>query len=122
MPLKGDRVHNDNEVTHPIVTGFNTNISYQGEVYHVQTEDEGTDYPVITTFLFKGGEALLSRKTSYLSAGNRSLEEDLSASGVLTPCQDRIKEWMKEQHKRILKELVAGKIPLQGKSAAKGTV
>ncbi|MBI3357990.1 MAG: hypothetical protein HY201_03400 [Nitrospirae bacterium] len=83
-----------------MVTGFNTNIEYQGEVYHVQTEHEGADYPIITTFLFKGGAALLSRKSSYLSCGCSELS------------QNDIKEWMKEQHKRILKELVAGKIPL----------
>ena len=83
-----------------MVTGFNTNIEYQGEVYHVQTEEEKTGYLMITTFLFKGGAALLSRKTSYFSCGPAQANEQA------------ITGWMKEQHKNVLKELVAGKIPL----------
>lgn len=83
-----------------MVTGFNTNIEYQGEVYHVQTENERGDAPIITTFLFKGGAALLSRKTSYLSCGPSETLDDI------------IKKWMKEQHKNILKDLVGGKILL----------
>jgi len=93
-----------------MVTGFNTNIEYQGEVYHVQTENEGSGYPVITTFLFKMGAALMSRKTGYLSC--RPTEG--SDQAVL--------EWMKEQHKKVLKELVAGKIPLPVDIHSQGTI
>ncbi len=93
-----------------MVTGFNTNIAYQGEVYHVQTEHEGGGYPIIATVLFKGGAALLSRKTSYLSCSRSRLLESI------------IEEWMKEQHKRVLKELVSGKIPLPDNGADQGTV
>jgi len=99
-----------------MVTGFNTNIEYQGEVYHVQTEeerhlrDEGLGYPIITTFLFKGGAALLARKTSYISC----TPED-GTELALT-------EWMKAQHKMVLKELVGGKIPLPKQPVAEGTL
>jgi hypothetical protein len=93
-----------------MVTGFNTNIEYQGEVYHVQTESEGTGSVVVITFLFRAGAALLSRKTTYLGAVCGETPEEM------------VKEWMKEQHKKVLKELVAGKIPLLVGSQATGTI
>ena len=99
-----------------MVTGFNTNIEYQGDVYHVQTEHEGAGYPIITTFLFKGGEALLSRKTSYLATVCVPTRRCSDSS------EDAIKEWMKEQHKRILKDLVSGKIPLPGNAIDQGII
>jgi hypothetical protein len=103
MPLKEDRRFN-------MVTGFNTNIEYQGEIYHVQTETEGSGYTIVTTFLFKGGAALLSRKTSYLSCSPAEASEQA------------IKEWMKAQHKHVLKDLVGDKIPLPIKASAEGTI
>ncbi len=93
-----------------MVTGFNTNIAYQGEVYHVQTESEGSAYPTVTTFLFLGGAALLSRKTAYLCCSPKAASEQA------------IQEWMKAQHKNILKELVSGKIPLPLYAKDEGTI
>jgi ketol-acid reductoisomerase len=87
-----------------MVTGFNTNIEYQGAVYHVQTEHEGSGYPIITTILFQEGVALMSRKTSYLSCSRA------------TSLEQAITEWMKAQHKTVLKELVSGNIPLPMKT------
>ncbi|MEK7702367.1 MAG: hypothetical protein AAB317_00200 [Nitrospirota bacterium] len=83
-----------------MVTGFNTNIEYQGKVYHVQTECDGGKHVVISTFLFKDGAALLSRKTDYF------------LSGSLNSSDETIKGWIKEQHRKVLKELVGGTIPL----------
>ncbi len=93
-----------------MVTGFNTNIEYQGEIYHVQTEHDGAGYPIITTILFKEGAALLSRKTSHLSCNPAKVKEEM------------IKEWMKAHHRNVLKELVTGKIPLPEKLVAYGTI
>ncbi|MEK7286140.1 MAG: hypothetical protein AAB035_02440 [Nitrospirota bacterium] len=83
-----------------MITGFNTNIEHQGQIYHVQTESEGTTFVIVSTFLFKDGAALLSRKTQYL----------LAAAGQTS--DDTIRDWMKDQHKKVLKDLVAGKVPL----------
>ena len=78
--------------------GMNTNIEYQGKVYHVQTEDGGLDRPVITTLLFKDGAVFASKRTDY---------KELIASPSY---QETVTEMMKEQHKTIIKELVGGKI------------
>ena len=48
-----------------MVVGFNHNFRYKGEVYHVQTEDGGQKCPNIVTLLYKGGNILASKKTSY---------------------------------------------------------
>ncbi|MBI5644067.1 MAG: hypothetical protein HY954_11415 [Deltaproteobacteria bacterium] len=76
--------------------GFNQNVNYNGEVYHVQTEDGGIKNPVITTLLFKGGVILASRKTGYA---------DILRSDKL---EIVINEVMREQHSSILKDLKSG--------------
>src|SRR5687768_4337941 len=46
--------------------GFNNNIKYAEQVFHVQTEDSGLDQPHIVTHLFgDGGRIIKSHKRSY---------------------------------------------------------
>src|SRR6187399_818221 len=46
--------------------GFNNNIKFQAQVFHVQTEDSGLDAPHIITHLFAdGGRVIKSHKRSY---------------------------------------------------------
>ena len=52
-----------------MVGGFNTNIRYQGQIYHVQTEDGGKDSPSIITLLYRGGAILFSKKTTGAPGG-----------------------------------------------------
>ncbi|HBG45792.1 MAG TPA: hypothetical protein DDW94_02275 [Deltaproteobacteria bacterium] len=77
-------------------TGFNQNINYRGEAYHVQTEDGGRNNPVITTLLFKGGVILASRKTSYA---------DILRSDKM---DQAVREIMREQHASLIADLKAG--------------
>jgi len=80
-----------------MLTGFNTDFKYKGVVYHVQTEDNGKNNPVIVTLLYKGGAILASKKTSYADI--------LKFEGL-----DRVvKELMENQHKQIIRDLVSGK-------------
>lgn len=52
--------------------GFNNNLKYKGNVYHVQTEDSGLDKPHVITHLFAdGGRIIKSTKRSYASEVNR---------------------------------------------------
>ena len=44
--------------------GFNHNIRYKGQLYHVQTEDCGLKKANIVTLLYRGGTILNSKKTS----------------------------------------------------------
>lgn len=76
--------------------GFNQNVNYNGEVYHIQTEDGGKNNPVITTLAFKGGVIIASRRTDY---------SDIIKSDRL---DDVVKGIMREQHTAVLKDLKAG--------------
>ncbi len=53
--------------------GFNNNIKWQDQVFHVQTEDSGLDQPHIVTHLFAdGGRVVKSHRRSYREHINRS--------------------------------------------------
>jgi len=70
--------------------GYNTNVRHKGKLYHIQTEDSGTNYAHIITHLFAdGGRIVASRKTSYGDqVGNDGL-------------QDAVKKLMQAQHKAM---------------------
>lgn len=76
-----------------MVVGFNHNINYKGEVFHVQTEDSGVANPHIITLLYRGGTILASIKTSY-------------ADIIKVENLDHVVEdLMKEQHKDMMRRL-----------------
>lgn len=79
-----------------MVLGFNHNIMYRGEVFHVQTEDSGVEIPNIVTLLYKGGVILCSMKTSYADILKMDNLEDV------------VEELMKEQHKTVMRRLKSG--------------
>jgi len=81
-----------------MLTGFNTDFKYKGIVYHVQTEDNGVNNPSIVTLLYQGGAILASRKTSYADILKFEQLEKI------------VKELMEDQHKQIIKDLIAGKM------------
>jgi len=79
-----------------MVGGFNHNFSYQGAVYHIQSEDGGLRNPVIVTLLYRGGTILASRKIYYadiIRVDNLALV---------------VEELMKDQHKAMLRSLKNG--------------
>ncbi len=52
--------------------GFNNNIKFREQVFHVQTEDSGLDKPHIITHLFAdGGRVIKSHKRTYADAVDR---------------------------------------------------
>ena len=79
-----------------MVLGFNHNVRYKGEVFHVQTEDSGVAAPHIITLLYKGGVILASKKTSYADI--------LKIENLDTV----VEELMKDQHKAMMRRLKAG--------------
>lgn len=79
-------------------SGFNTNVPYKGKMYHVQTEDGGARNPVLTTLLYHKGEIILSEKSSYADV---LVDDDW---------KDKVLERMKEQHRTIIKKLMAGQL------------
>lgn len=91
-----------------MILGLNTNHDFNGKVYHVQTEDSGLDNPVIITHCFIGGTIIASRKTAYGDAvGRGDLEE-------------HIKRLAREQHKGMIRSLLAGEFAKAATMAARG--
>ncbi|HZH89866.1 MAG TPA: hypothetical protein VEX70_04510 [Pyrinomonadaceae bacterium] len=81
-----------------VITGFNTDIEFDGVVYHVQTEDKGLDTPLILSLVYVGGAILASKRSTY---------HDLLSDGfdplILT-------ERLQRQHKLICAAVKAGRI------------
>jgi hypothetical protein len=79
-----------------MVLGFNHNVTYKGEVFHVQTEDSGIKNPHIITLLYRGGVILCSKKTSYADI---LMMDNLDSV---------VEELMKAQHKELMRRLKSG--------------
>lgn len=80
-----------------MLVGYNDNITFNGKVYHVQTEDSGMKNPVIITLLYYKGTILGSKKTEY--------SHILSSPDM----KIRVRDLMKTQHHSMLKELHSGR-------------
>lgn len=79
-----------------MLSGFNHNLRYRGQVYHVQTEDGGLGNPTIITHVFLGGVILSTVRRSY---------QDLLAS---PNWEDSVRERMKVQHLDEIRKLMSG--------------
>ena len=81
-----------------MITGYNTDVEHDGVVYHVQTEDKGTNTPVIVSLVYTGGEILASKRSPY---------NDLIASGF---SEAVLAERLKRQHRLICAAINAGRL------------
>jgi hypothetical protein len=88
------------------ILGYNHNIQFHGHVFHVQTEDSGTQHARVFTHLFVGGTILASKKEEY----------DAEAA------EDAVKLIMQKLHKSMIRELKEGVHDgrIQGFFAARG--
>jgi len=78
--------------------GFNNNVKYQEQVFHVQTEDSGLDAPHVITHLFAdGGRVIKSHKRSY--------EREVSRPDVTA----YVRSLMKAQHMEMVLALREGR-------------
>lgn len=89
-----------------MLLGYNHNVKYKGEVFHIQTEDSGVKNPHVITLLFREGVILCSKKISY--ADILSIE---SLEAV-------VEDLMKEQHKDMLRRLKSGEFDERAFSVA----
>ena len=81
-----------------MVTGINSDIDYNGKLYHVQTEDGGINNPIILTRIFCSGVLVTTRKTSYVYL--------LDMDGF----KDVVENLMREQHNEMIQEIQNGKM------------
>jgi len=80
-----------------MITGHNSDIFHNGVIYHVQTEDKGTTNPVIETLVYKGGEILDARRTSYIEMLKHGYDE----LGIIS--------LIDQQHREVISDIKGGK-------------
>lgn len=81
-----------------MITGFNTDIEYQGVIYHVQTEDKGVNTPLILSLVYDRGTILASKRSPYDDLLVGTFDENVLA------------ERLQKQHKLICAAITAGRI------------
>jgi hypothetical protein len=94
-----------------VISGFNTDIEYEGVVYHVQTEDKGVNTPIILSLVYTGGTILASKRSPYNDLIEAGYDERL------------LTERVHRQHKLICAAIKAGRLDelkkMSGKPADK---
>lgn len=85
-----------------MITGFNTDVPYMGEVYHVQTEDKGKENPIVESLIYKGGEILGARRTAY----QKFLRNGYDEKTVI--------KFMEDQHRSVIEEVKRGRYAKSG--------
>src|SRR2546423_6390388 len=81
-----------------MITGFNTDVRYDGRVYHVQTEDRGQNIPVLESLVYIGGTIVAKKRTPYADQLSGGATEEMIAS------------LLKRQHQIIIAAIKAGRI------------
>ncbi|REK01962.1 MAG: hypothetical protein DWQ47_06160 [Acidobacteria bacterium] len=90
-----------------VITGFNTDVSYDGVTYHVQTEDKGLDTPLILSLVFDRGTILAAKRSPY---------DDLIADGL---DEKALEARLQRQHKLMCAAIRAGRLEDLKKLSAK---
>src|ERR1043165_8285056 len=81
-----------------MITGFNTDVQHEGQVYHVQTEDRGQNNPVLESLVYIGGTIVAKKLTPYADQLSQGADEQIIA-GLL-----------KRQHQIIIAAIRAGRV------------
>ena len=90
-------------VGHTMITGFNTDVDYEGRIFHVQTEDKGLQNPVVESLVYTAGEIITSVKTPY---------GDLLRSPEYSEAE--LARRMESQHQSVIREIMSGKFDPDG--------
>lgn len=81
-----------------MISGFNTDVNYEGCVYHVQTEDRGKENPFLESLVYIGGTIVAKKSTPYSDHLDQGATEATIAS------------LLKRQHQVIIAAIKAGRI------------
>lgn len=81
-----------------MITGFNTDIEFEGKVYHVQTEDKGLARPMILSLVYDRGTILASKRSPYEDLLTGKFDENVLA------------ERLQKQHRTICAAIKSGRI------------
>lgn len=75
-----------------MITGHNTDVEYDGQVYHVQTEDKGRSNPVIETLIYSKGAIVEAVRSSYAEI----VEKGYAESEVISRIERQHTRWVRE--------------------------
>jgi hypothetical protein len=81
-----------------VITGYNTDITHNDRVFHVQTEDRGVDNPVIESLVYTGGKIVHRRDKDY----GWLLREGYNEKAV--------QELVDGQHRKVIRDIQGGKL------------
>jgi hypothetical protein len=81
-----------------MITGFNTDVQHDGQVYHVQTEDRGRNNPVLESLIYIGGTIVAKKLTPYADKLNQGADDQM-ITGLL-----------KRQHQVIIAAIKTGRV------------
>lgn len=81
-----------------MITGYNTDIEFEGVTYHVQTEDKGLAKPIILSLVYDRGTILASKRLPYDDLLEGDLDEEALAARL------------HRQHRLICAAIRAGRI------------
>jgi len=87
-----------------MISGHNTDLLHNGVVYHVQTEDKGRSNPVIESFIYVGGQVVVSKRESYTDLLSANLGDR------------EIAERMDRQHRVLMAAIKSGRFDEQFKA------
>jgi len=82
-----------------VITGYNTDVKRNGQVFHVQTEDKGVKNPVIETLVYLGGGQIIASR-QYTYAG-------LVADGKVD--ERAVAELLESQHRQVMRWIQGGR-------------
>ena len=81
-----------------MITGFNTDVSYGGEVFHVQTEDKGIQSPIILSLVYRAGTILAAKRTAY---------DRMIQNGIVD--EQALAQMLSKQHQLLVAAIKSGK-------------
>lgn len=93
-----------------MIAGFNTDITFEGVTYHVQTEDKGLDNPLIISLVYLGGKVVASKRSKYGDIIADKFDEEVLA------------ERLKRQHRLICAAIQVGRIEELKQMTAKNSI
>ena len=86
--------------TPKMLSGYNHNVTYAGEVYHVQTEDFGREKSYFLTQIFLGGTLVAKAQCAY-----KKDPTDPNTPSLTDPLRARMRQF----HAQMIDNLKAGK-------------
>lgn len=81
-----------------MITGYNTDVQHEGQVYHVQTEDRGRNNPVLESLIYIGGTIVAKKLTPYADKLSQGADDQM-ITGLL-----------KRQHQVIIAAIKTGRV------------